>query len=98
MKNIWVFLFLPVGAKRISFLFYFIKNRVWDQVGGWNGSGFSASGKEVLLKAVVQAIPSHVMACFKLLKKLIRDLHKLIADFWWGSKGGKARCTGRNGM
>ena len=34
-------------------LFLFIKNRVWDKLGGWNGTGFSAAGKEILLKAVV---------------------------------------------
>ena len=62
---------------------------VWDKVGGWNNSGFLVAGKEVLLKAVIQVIPTHAMACFKLLKKLIKDLYRLIDDFWWGSKGEK---------
>ncbi|KAL5567856.1 hypothetical protein UlMin_024431 [Ulmus minor] len=31
------------------------------------------------------------MACFKLSKQLVRDLHKLITDFWWGSKRGKSK-------
>ncbi|KAL5542393.1 hypothetical protein UlMin_010103 [Ulmus minor] len=72
-------------------LFLFIKNRVWDKLGGWNGTGFSAAGKEILLKAVVQAIPTHAMACFKLSQQLVSDLHKLIADYWWGSKKGKSK-------
>ncbi|KAL5572755.1 hypothetical protein UlMin_022352 [Ulmus minor] len=31
------------------------------------------------------------MACFKLSKQLVSDLHRLIADYWWGSKRGKSR-------
>ncbi|KAL5555861.1 hypothetical protein UlMin_038097 [Ulmus minor] len=86
------YLGLPTFANRCKKdLFLFIKNRVWDKLGGWNGTGFSAAGKEILLKAVVQAIPTHAMACFKLSKQLVRDLHRLIANFWWGSKRGKSK-------
>ncbi|KAL5562410.1 hypothetical protein UlMin_032157 [Ulmus minor] len=72
-------------------LFLFIKNRVWDKLGGWNRTGFSAAGKEILLKAVVQVIPTHAMACFKLSKQLVSDLHRLIADYWWGSNKEKSK-------
>ncbi|KAL5556823.1 hypothetical protein UlMin_039059 [Ulmus minor] len=86
------YLGLPTFADRCKKdIFLFIKNRVWDKLGGWNGTGFSAAGKEILLKAVVQAIPTHAMACFKLSKQLVSDLHRLIADYWWGSKRGKSK-------
>ncbi|XP_058000721.1 uncharacterized protein LOC110633654 [Hevea brasiliensis] len=39
--------------------------------------------KEVLLKAVVQAIPSFVMSVFKLPVGLIGELHQMVAKFWW---------------
>ena len=64
---------------------------MWDKLGDWNSSSFLAVGKEVLLKAVIHAMPSHDMACFKISKKLIKDLHILIIDFWWGSKEGKSK-------
>ncbi|KAL5554391.1 hypothetical protein UlMin_041792 [Ulmus minor] len=72
-------------------LFAFVKNKVWNKLKGWNGSIFSMVGKEVLLKVVVQAVPTYAMSCFNLCKRLIKDLHRLIADFWWGSKGGKSK-------
>ncbi|KAL5577974.1 hypothetical protein UlMin_019673 [Ulmus minor] len=83
---------LPTFAGRCKRdLFKFIKNRVWDKLKGWNRSVFSAVGKEVLLKVVVQAIPTYSMSCFKLPKTLIRYLHRLIADLWWGSKAGNSK-------
>ncbi|KAL5573838.1 hypothetical protein UlMin_023435 [Ulmus minor] len=72
-------------------LFAFIKDRVWKKVRGWNNSIFLGAGKEILTKAVIQALPSHAMACFKLPKSMIRDLHRFIANFWWGSNNGKSK-------
>ncbi|KAL5560287.1 hypothetical protein UlMin_036498 [Ulmus minor] len=76
------YLGFPTFAGRCKeYIFLFIKNRVWNKLGGWNGTGFSAAGKEILLNVVVQAIPIYAMACFKLSKQLINDLHRLIAYF-----------------
>lgn len=51
----------------------------------------SRAGKEILIKAIVQAIPSYTMSCFQLPKGLCEDLSTLCSKFWWGSsdQGGK---------
>lgn len=44
----------------------FIKERVWGKIQGWKEKLLSQVGKEILLKAVVQAIPTFAISCFLL--------------------------------
>ena len=63
-----------------------IKERVWSKVKGWKEKLLSQAGREVLIKAVVQAIPTYTMNCFKLPVKLCKDIEAIIRRFWWGQK------------
>jgi len=46
--------------------FKYLKDRVWSRVEGWLEQCLPAGGKEILIKAVAQAIPTYSMSCFKL--------------------------------
>ena len=72
-----------VGRKNKESLNY-IKERVWYKLQGWKERLLSQAGKEVFLKAVVQAIPTFAISCFKLPTGLIHDIERLIRKFWWG--------------
>lgn len=79
------YLGLPVlvgREKKRSFIY--LKKRVWKKLQGWKEKLLSIAGREVLIKVVIQAIPTYTMSCFKFPKGLIKELEVLIKKFWWG--------------
>ena len=73
--------------------FKYLRDRVWEKVRGWMEKLLSATGKEVLIKLVAQAIPVYSMPCFRLPRGVCDDVTSLIRQFWWGSKRGKRKAT-----
>ncbi|KAL5541596.1 hypothetical protein UlMin_009306 [Ulmus minor] len=69
--------------KRIQF--GYIRDRVVKKLQGWKEKFFSHGGKEVLLKAVVQAIPTYAMTCFMIPDSILKEIEAACARFWWGS-------------
>ena len=64
--------------------FNFIKEKVLKKLQGWEGKLLSQAGREVLIKAVIQAIPTYAMGCFKLPLGLCHEIESMIKKFWWG--------------
>ena len=72
-------------------VFNFVQDQVWKKLKGWKGNIMSFAAREVLIKAVVQAIPTYVMSCFKLPDGLCEHIESMISRFWWGSKHGERK-------
>ena len=53
------------------------------KIEGWKEKLLNQAGKEVLIKAVIQAIPSYAMAVLKFPKGFCEDLCSKVARFWW---------------
>jgi hypothetical protein len=63
-----------VGRSKMK-TFEGIQSRVKNKLDGWKERFLSQAGKEILLKVVVQAIPTYSMSVFKLPKKLCGNLN-----------------------
>ena len=57
-----------------------------NKLAGWKEIFLSMASREVLIKVVVQAIPTHTMSCFLLPKSLCDYLNSMVRKFWWGQK------------
>jgi len=52
-----------IGRRKYD-TFAFLKERVWKKMQGWKGKLLSRAGKEVLIKAMAQSIPTYTMGVF----------------------------------
>ena len=67
-------------------VFSILKEQVGQKLTRWKGKLLSMGGKEILIKAEAQAIPTYTMSCFQLPQGLCEDLESMIRNFWWGQK------------
>ncbi|KAL0423782.1 UNVERIFIED_CONTAM: hypothetical protein Sradi_0913000 [Sesamum radiatum] len=49
---------------------------------GWNLKLLSQDGKQVLIKSVIQSLPTFATSCFRLLDHLLKDLDSAMGNFW----------------
>ena len=72
-----------VGADRSDCFKHFYE-RIKQRLIGWMEKQLSTGGKEILLKAVAQAIPVFAMSLFSLPKGICKEITDIIAQFWRG--------------
>lgn len=83
------FLGLPAFVWRSKqHVFNFVQDRVWKKMKGWKRNHMSFSTREVLSKAVAQAMLTYVTSCFKIPNSLCEHIETMISRFWWGSEQG----------
>lgn len=62
------------------------KTRSGKRLSGWNNKKKSYTCKAIIIKYVVQDIPTYSKRCFSFLKNLCNDIDKLIQSYWLDPK------------
>ncbi|CAO2188287.1 unnamed protein product [Urochloa humidicola] len=71
--------------------FQTLKERLGKRLKDYSEKSMSTGAKEILIKAVAQALPTYIMSVFKLPLTLCDDLTSIIREFWWGVEKGKRK-------
>ncbi|XP_042952198.1 uncharacterized protein LOC122289281 [Carya illinoinensis] len=81
------YLGLPTLVGRTKYnTFHGLKEKIWKRMNSWKNSFLSTAGKEILIKSVLQAIPTYTMSIFKLPIRLVREIEMMFSNFWWNHK------------
>ncbi|XP_021733398.1 uncharacterized protein LOC110700199 [Chenopodium quinoa] len=59
---------------------------IWKKLQGWKEKLLSRAGKEILLIAVNQAIPTYLMGVYKLPASVTSSIRSTMEKFFWGQK------------
>uniref|UniRef100_A0A2N9FNB8 Reverse transcriptase domain-containing protein n=1 Tax=Fagus sylvatica TaxID=28930 RepID=A0A2N9FNB8_FAGSY len=78
----------PIIGRAKKRAFNEIKDRIWKRLQGWKEKLLSQAGREVLIKAVIQAIPTYAMSCFQFPAGLCQEISSMAYRFWWGQRNG----------
>lgn len=91
------YLGLPtVYLKSRRLQFRYLVEKVDKRTQGWGHKYFSVGGKEVLIKSILQSIPSYAMSCFRIPKSVCEEIERICANFWWGIENGKRKMHWRS--
>lgn len=69
-------------SKRANF--NFIKDRVLQKISSGSGRMLSMARIEVLIKSMVQSIPTYCMSIFQKPQSTGDEIQKTVNYFWWG--------------
>ncbi|CAM8982876.1 unnamed protein product [Rhodiola kirilowii] len=84
------YLGLPLTLQRkLTLNFSGVMDKIWKKTESWSSKNLSSGGKEILIKAVLQALPQFAMNCFILPEQIIKKMHSSIRNFWWSHSSSK---------
>ncbi|GLT59334.1 hypothetical protein SLA2020_321590 [Shorea laevis] len=74
-----------VGRSRTA-AFSSLKLKFWTRINDWREQPLSKAGREVLIKSVLQSLPTYIMGLFCLPLTLCSKLERIMNRYWWGGE------------
>jgi hypothetical protein len=71
-------------SRRLAFIS--VKDQIWSRVTNWKNGFLSQVGKEIILKAVAQSIPTDTMSVFLLPKMSLHEINAMMQRYWCGQQ------------
>ncbi|XP_055814563.1 uncharacterized protein LOC129884258 [Solanum dulcamara] len=66
--------------------------KIMNRLQGWKGKMLSFGGRAILIKHVLQSMPIHMLSAVNPPIGIIRQIHKMFAQFFWSNTiGGRSR-------
>jgi uncharacterized protein YegP (UPF0339 family) len=69
-----------IGKSKKS-TFKFIMDKIWRKIIFWSSRYLSQAGRKVMIKSILQSIPTYEMSVFLLPNTLIDEIEKMINSF-----------------
>jgi hypothetical protein len=78
-----IYLGMPsmIGRSKKS-TFAYIKDRIWKKINSWRSRPISKAGKEVMIKSILQAVPTYVMSIYILPDATVNEIEIILNSFW----------------
>lgn len=76
-----------ISGRSKKMVFRELLDRMWKKLRVWIDKLLSRVGKEVSIKAIIQALPTYLLGVYKLHVAVIHKIYSAMARFWWGGKG-----------
>lgn len=89
----FTYLGCPIFYKRKQISYYqHMIQRIRSKIQAWKGKLLSFSGREILIKHVMQSTPIHCLSVLNPPTDVLNQIHKMMAQFFWSSCiGGRRR-------
>jgi hypothetical protein len=81
---------VPEGRMKNGKLHPFKENFV-KRASDYSEKYMSSGAKEVLVKAILQALPTYAMGVFRFPDSIVDDFNQIIRNFWWGDEHNRRR-------
>ncbi|XP_060195442.1 uncharacterized protein LOC132624727 [Lycium barbarum] len=59
--------------------------KIMNRLQGWKGKMLSFGGRAIFIKHVLQSMPIHMLSAFNPPSGIIRQIHKMFAQFFWSN-------------